>query len=257
MELLSFLQIPDDVWNLRDEFLWIALGAFLAGVVRGFSGFGTAMIFLPFASSVVDPVPALIILCIMDIIGPMIMSPRVAGDANPRELFRLVAGAAVAMPFGIAMLEMLSSDMFRNTVSILTLALVAIMASGWRYQGQTSNLAVLGIGGAGGLLAGATGVPGPPVMLFYLVRPLSAACIRANIFMYLILADVLLLAMLTFRGWLTSGPVYVGLAVTLVYFLALIIGARFFQPGREREYRVAAYSIIAASAVLGLIDPIG
>ena len=257
MEFLATLQIPETLLGFREELKWLAVGAVLAGIVRGFSGFGTAMVFLPFASSVVQPVWAVIILCIMDIIGPTIMSPRLARDANPGELVRLSVGAAVAMPFGIALLEMLSLDMFRNTVSVLTLVLVAIMASGWRYRGRSSNLAVFGIGGFGGLLAGATGVPGPPVMLFYLARPLPPASIRANIFLYLIVADVLLLAMLSVRGWLSPEPVYAGFAVAAIYLGALAVGSLFFRPDREGEYRIVAYAIIAGSAILGLINPVG
>ena len=257
MEYLASLQIPETLWNFRDELGWLAVGAILAGVVRGFSGFGTAMVFLPFASSVVQPVWALIILCIMDIIGPTLMSPKMARNANAGELVRLTIGAAVAMPFGIALLEMLSHGMFRYTVSLLTLCLVAVMASGWRYHGTSSNMAVFGIGGLGGLLAGATGLPGPPVMLFYLARPLPTASIRANIFIYLILADLLLLAMLSIRGWLSPEPVYAGFAIALIYLAALGIGSLLFRPGREGEYRIAAYAIIGGSAVLGLINPIG
>ena len=32
-----------------DGFYWILTAAFVAGVVRGFSGFGSAMVFLPLA----------------------------------------------------------------------------------------------------------------------------------------------------------------------------------------------------------------
>ena len=257
MDFLATLEIPETLWSFREELKWLAVGAVLAGIVRGFSGFGTAMVFLPFASAVVQPVWAVIILCIMDIIGPSIMSPRLARDANPGELARLSIGAAVTMPFGIALLEVLSLDMFRNTVSVLTLLLVAIMASGWRYRGRSSNLAVFGIGGFSGLLAGSTGVPGPPIMLFYLARPLPPACIRANIFLYLIVADVLLLAMLSFRGWLSPEPVYAGFAVAVIYLGALAVGSLFFRPDREGEYRIAAYAIIAGSAILGLVNPLG
>ena len=37
--------------------LWLLiLGALVAGIVRGFSGFGTAMIYLPIAAQVMPPI---------------------------------------------------------------------------------------------------------------------------------------------------------------------------------------------------------
>jgi len=256
MEQLGSLPVVEILWNLRSELQWIMVGAALAGVVRGFSGFGTAMVFLPFASSVVEPVWALIILCMMDIAGPSLLVRKIAIDANPAELWRLSLGAALAIPFGIALLETLSGDSFRHAVSWLTLALVAIMASGWRYRGTNTNLAVYGIGGLGGLLAGSTGLPGPPVILLYLARPLPPKVIRANLFVYLLIADLLLLAMLAIRGHLTIEPVVAGAAVAIIYFLTLLGGSYLFGQEGEGRYRMVAYLIIAGSAALGLANPV-
>ncbi|HAV07572.1 MAG TPA: sulfite exporter TauE/SafE family protein, partial [Rhodobacteraceae bacterium] len=45
---------------------WIALGALIAGAVRGFSGFGTALVFLPVAGQFLSPIWALTVLTVMD-----------------------------------------------------------------------------------------------------------------------------------------------------------------------------------------------
>ena len=54
----------------------ILVGALLAGLVRGFSGFGTAMVFLPFAAQVYEPVWVLVVLLTIDILGPIPALPR-------------------------------------------------------------------------------------------------------------------------------------------------------------------------------------
>ena len=46
---------------------WVALAALVAGVVRGFSGFGTALIYLPVAAQVMPPVWAILSLAAMDV----------------------------------------------------------------------------------------------------------------------------------------------------------------------------------------------
>src|SRR5882672_12486218 len=59
-----------DSWlDLIDErFAWVAAAAALAGLVRGFSGFGSAMIFVPVASAIYEPRIAVVLLFIFD--GP-------------------------------------------------------------------------------------------------------------------------------------------------------------------------------------------
>ena len=66
--------------------VWLAFAAFLAGIVRGFSGFGTAMIYLPVASQFLTPFEALITLMVMDFFGPLPLPrrPRSQRRSAPR-----------------------------------------------------------------------------------------------------------------------------------------------------------------------------
>ncbi|MEL7116914.1 MAG: sulfite exporter TauE/SafE family protein, partial [Pseudomonadota bacterium] len=72
---------------LAAEGLWLlAIGALLAGLVRGFSGFGTAMVYLPFAAEVFPPVWVLITLLVIDGLGPIPAVPRALRDGQPRDV---------------------------------------------------------------------------------------------------------------------------------------------------------------------------
>lgn len=231
---------------------WLALGASIAGVVRGFSGFGTAMIFLPFAGAVASPVWALSAMAAMEIVasGPMVR--RMARSAEVGELARLGAAALVGLPLGVAVLVSLQVEMFRYSVSAITLVMVAVLALGLRFKARVSNLLVFGAGGLGGFLAGSVGLPGPPVILLYLARPLSTAAIRATLFCFMALADALLLAALGVIGLLEFEPLLAGVVVAVPFFAAMGAGAAMFSPERASTYRAAAYAIVAASAVIGL-----
>ena len=92
-------------------------------------------------------------------------------------------------------------------------------------------------------------MPGPPVILLYLARPLPSKVIRANLFVYLLIADILLLAMLALRGHLTLEPVVVGIAVAVIFFLTLLAGTYLFGQKGEGRYRMVAY-------MLGLVNPV-
>ena len=71
---------------------WLILAASLAGLVRGFTGFGTALVFMPVAGAVVPPFWALVVLVVMDSIGPLPNLPRALRDGSPREVARVMGG---------------------------------------------------------------------------------------------------------------------------------------------------------------------
>ena len=231
---------------------WVFAAAFVAGIVRGFSGFGTAMIFLPVASQVISPVWALIVIMVMDMIGPLPAIPRALKDGHPRDLARLFAGTFVAMPLGLAVLFAVDPEVFRLGVSVVTLVALALLVAGVRYHGRLRPPAVYGTGAMAGFLGGAVGIPGPPVILLYMASPHPARVIRANITAYLFFFDVAMLFSFAVMGRLEGVAAGLGLVTALPYLAGNAVGWWLFRPSLEQLYRWVAYGVIAASALSGL-----
>lgn len=233
--------------------LWfLAFGAFLAGIVRGFTGFGTAMVYLPVAAQVLSPFEALTTLLIKDLTGPLIHVPRALRDGDPGDVARLGLGALVGLPFGVWVLSQVPPEVFRWGISLVALTMLALLIGGVRYRGRLTRPLIFTTGAAGGFLAGSVGLPGPPIILLYMASTLPVTAIRANSMLYLILADILLLAVLWWNGYLVVTALMLGVLMILPYTLGNWVGALLFRPGAERYYRGAAYLIIAGSALLGL-----
>lgn len=231
---------------------WLCLGGLIAGVVRGFAGFGTAMIYLPFAGQVLDPIPALITLMVIDIIGPAALIPRAVRDGHPGDVGRLILGCFIVLPFAIALLVMMSPEVFRYAVSAVALVLLALLMAGVRYRGRLKPWMLYLTGGIGGFLGGTVGVPGPPVIMIYMASTHPPAVIRANNMLYLWIFDFALLAIFVVRGWLTWFVSALGLIVAVPYLIGNLIGSWIFDPEKEQMYRRIAYLIIGISAVRGL-----
>lgn len=224
----------------------------VAGLVRGFSGFGTALIYVPLASLAMPPVWVLTAMMIFDIFGVFPLVPRAVRDGRVREVFVLAAGALVGLPAGIFLLTRIGADEFRLLISVAALILVLLLASGWRVKKALSQRAKAGVGVIAGTFGGATGAPGPPIILLYLSGPDRPAIVRANNMLFLVLFDVAFLALLAAIGYLEPEPVMIGVILTLPYAFAGWLGQMIFDPQRERIYRNIAYAIIALSALIGL-----
>ncbi len=235
-----------------DGLFWLLGAALLAGIVRGFSGFGTAMVYMPVAAQILGPVEALTTLIIIDFFGPLPLLPRGWRDANRPELWRLGLGLIVALPVGVLFLTSVPVDVFRYAVSLIALTLLALLIAGVRYRGPFTPALLFGTGGLGGFLSGSVGLGGPPVIMPYLASPKPPSVIRANTLLFLFLTDVSMFAILGLTGLLNPDAVVIGLVLAVPYTVAMVLGARAFRPEAERVYRVAAYSIIALSALSGL-----
>jgi len=243
--------MPGDIW--ADPGFWMMVAAAtMGGLVRGFTGFGTAMVFIPVAARVVGPVEAITTMLVMDAVGPLPLVRRAIRAADPRELRLLGLGLLVGVPTGVALLTSISPDSFRWAVSALSLVLLVLLVGGFRYRGRLSAVATAAVGFAGGFTGGAAGLAGPPVILAYMSSSRAAASIRANILLYLIMSDLVFLGIVWWRDLLSVSALATGLILVVPYGLASVAGAAIFHPDRGRVYRAVAYVVIGGSAILGL-----
>ncbi|MGH1413013.1 MAG: sulfite exporter TauE/SafE family protein [Pelagimonas sp.] len=231
---------------------WIAFAAFVSGLVRGFTGFGTALVFLPVAAQFLPPFAAIITLTFMDLLSPLPVLKPAWRDADRGDLKRLLIGTIITLPVGLSVLAMVPRDVFRFGVSGLSIAMLAVLVFGIRYRGEVKSAMVYGIGAASGFLGGTAGLPGPPVILFYMARPLPTQMIRANTLLFLFGYDLMIMLALEVFGRMQLEWAVLGLLMGIPGMLGNWLGGRLFRPGLETLYRAAAYAVIAASAVSGL-----
>ena len=235
-----------------DGLEWLLAAAFAAGAVRGFAGFGTAMVFLPAAGQVLSPVWALIALVVMDAFGPLPNLRRARRDGRPGDLGWLLGGMVAALPLGLMVLYVAPAEAFRYAVSGIALAVPVLIWAGLRLRGAPGPRLLLGTGVASGVLGGVAGLPGPPVILLYMASGDPVRIVRANNMLFLFAFTLVLLAVLGMQGRLAAPAVVVGLLLALPNVLGNIAGAAIFRPERARVYRAAGYGLIILSALGGL-----
>jgi uncharacterized membrane protein YfcA len=230
----------------------LIVAAFAAGIVRGFAGFGTAMVFVPIAALVVEPIHAILIMMTFDLFGPIALLPRAWRDGEPRDVGLLGMGAIIGLPFGIYLLTRLDPIVFRWLISLLALGFLVLLASGWRYRNPLGAMMTGIVGVISGFLCGVAALPGPPVILSYMSSPRAPQVVRGNTMMYLFLVDIMTFAMFAIKGLIIFIPLAIGVVLAVPYAIAGLIGQRVFNPEKEHIYRRVAYVLIAASALAGL-----
>src|ERR1700709_688082 len=128
MSLTDFL--PKDV-SLTVAMALCAV-AFVSGTARGFSGFGSALIFMPLASSIAAPRLVAALLLIIDFIGATPLIPNAWKQADRKATAIMALGALVGVPIGTWLLSRLEPVTTRWIISGFVLALLLLLLSGWR-----------------------------------------------------------------------------------------------------------------------------
>src|SRR6476659_9970797 len=90
--------IPTDI--ILNIAIAICAIAFVSGTARGFSGFGSALIFMPLASSVAGPRLVAALLLIIDFVAAAPLIPKAWKQADRKATAVMVFGALVGVPVG-------------------------------------------------------------------------------------------------------------------------------------------------------------
>src|SRR3989441_3970519 len=158
--------------------------AFVSGTARGFSGFGSALIFMPLASSIADPRLVAALLLIIDFVAAAPLLPGAWQKADRKATAVMVTGALIGVPIGTYFLSRLEPVTTRWIISAFVFALLLLLLSGWRYRGKDHAAVSVGIGGLSGFCSGLAQTGGPPIVGYWLGPPLAPVISRANILLF-------------------------------------------------------------------------
>lgn len=224
----------------------VVLAVFVAGFLRGFVGFGAALITVPILSAVVGPHIAVAVSAVMGFPAVLQLLPEAIRRAERPVVLPVCAAIMVAAPFGTWLLVAADPALMKIAISLLVIVMVAILASGWRLEGHIGLPKLFAAGVAGGLVQGSAGIGGPPVVAVALSRPGEPAQQRANVLGLMTAINLASFLPLLYFGLFTRLAILYGVLLFPVYSLATALGARYFSLGGQRYYRNAAMGVLLA-----------
>lgn len=228
----------------------------IAAIVRGFAGFGFSLISIT-AISLLLPVAQIVpTIFLMEILASLNLLPSIWREIDWPSLRWVLLGYIAGLPLGTYVLVSLPDAPARITLGIVVISAAIMMLQGFRLNNRPGPAASTGIGTASGLLNGAFGVGGPPVVLFYFSAPGAAAIGRASIIFYFFCSDLL-----GASYYATQGLITIQTFVQLGFWLpALLIGvwfgARSFRRTREDVFRRWVLRILIALSAMVIVQSV-
>jgi len=242
--------IPADIGT--NTALAICAIALISGTARGFSGFGSALIFMPLASSLAAPRLIAALLLIIDFVGALPLLPNAWRQADRKATAVIVAGAVVGVPIGTWLLTRLDPVTTRWIISGFVAALLLLLLSGWRYRGADHAALSVSIGALSGFCSGLAQTGGPPIVGYWLGRPVASHIARANIMLFFGASDFFSVVSYAATGLINRDAILFSLLVGPVYAIGIGCGSLLFGRASEMIFRGICYALIALAVLFGL-----
>ncbi len=238
---------------LAPSFLICAIVACVAGTVRGFAGFGAAMIMTPVFSALYGPAVGVVLCLLLEIAVALPVVPSVVRLVDWRRIGVLLLAAAVGVPIGNIVLTLSNPEPMRWAISAIVLGAVALLASGWRFAGKPRTTTTLTAGVSSGFLNGLAGMAGPPIAFYYLAGDETVTRVRANLTTYFVFVDLVAIATFVSRDLVDSDTFVLAAFLAPAVMLGGVVGTRLFPLASEGFYRRLALVLLVAVAIGALI----
>ena len=233
--------------SFAPELVAIALAvAALAGVIRGITGFGGALVMTPPLALMFGPWLAVPVALLLESLVAMPMVVQTRRMVRWRVIAPICVAAGLTVPLGVHVLVSAEPQILRRAIAAIVIVFSLLLLHGWRYSGSQRVGTSVGLGALSGAMLGATSIGAPPVILYLLSGPDPVETTRANLTLYLVVSSLAGLTILWARGVLDIPAASMALLLAPGYYGGLMLGVRLFPYFSDTRFRQFALLLLIA-----------
>ena len=232
------------------------LAAFGSAFVRGLTGFGMAILLVPILALALSPVHAVLLTNFLSVFIGLSEIRRLLRNAE-KSAWVIIALVAVTTPLGLYALSLTTPAIARVVIAFIALsAFVAILLP--RRGALDHHPATTGgVGILSGLMTGYAGMPGPPVVPYYVGRDIPRETAKASMMLIFTCASSAGLVSGTALGVLEWNLALLAALLFPAVLLGNRLGDRLSGRIADRTWRICVGAVLGAAAVAALIKAVG
>ena len=169
-------------------YAFFAIG--VAAYIRGYSGFGFSALTVTSLALILPPSEIVPTAYMLEIAASIHMLPLVWRSIDWKILRWLFFGVVMGTPFGINFLEEVPQEIMRLVISGIVLTASLLLWKNIRFRSSANWYSILAVGFFSGVINGAAGIGGLPVVLFFLSISASSTLTRSTMVAYLFISDI-------------------------------------------------------------------
>lgn len=237
------------------EHIWFVIPVIMfAAVVRGFSGFGFAVIAVVGMNFFLEPQQSVAIVLCLDLICSLNLFNQARKQADLGTLRNLIIGSIAGIPIGYCFLVAIPAEVLKLLICIAILGLAGLLFSGTKlFKGDTTATKI-GFGLASGAGTASASIGGPMIVYYMLASSLSTSSQRATMILFFIASEALTVAALLAGGMVDETLPKAVAILVIPTLLCVRYGQHLFNRKPPQSLKSFALPIMVAVAVLGIIN---
>ncbi len=229
-----------------------AVAVLLAGLVRGFAGFGLSALIMASLVLIMPPSTLIPVCFLLEAMASLIMFRGGLRQANQTIAWGLAITSAIGVPVGLLATITLPSDLSRTIALCLILILAGLQ---WLNKSPAFLATRNGLylsGFVAGVSTGLAGVGGMVVALYVLAQKAPAVQMRASLVMYLFLGMFTSVIWLSLSGLLDTLALKRAVMLSPMLIIGVLVGTALFKPSLQQFYRQFCLTLLLVLALAGL-----
>jgi len=246
-----------------DSYFFLILPAIAAAAffIKGLTGFGPALIFIPVGALFFAPQSIIVASSFLDLLAGLIMWRTVRSVQSVPFMTGLVAAMVVGTVAGVFLLSYVPAQTFRVLLGMavfilgLWFAVFRTKASFDRLQEHLPDKCSrkdLGFAGASGVLGGLFGISGPPI-IWHLGRQFRMVAFRDVLIVFFVFGAIARIIAFSVAGLVTSETMIYAAAGMPGLLIGLYFGTRVFFKIDETVFSKAVGAALIAFAILLIV----
>ncbi len=230
-------------------FAWAAVMTFGASYIRGLTGFGMAIVLVPLLGMIIPPEKAVVLgLLLQLLIGPVGL-PIIMKDSHRSSALPIAGLAVLFTPVGLWALGHTPPDIARILIALVAIGAFILVIVTRKAVRQPNVGATVIVGMASGTLAGFAGMPGPPVIPYYLREAFTPVVARASMMLIFFATAIAGSLSASLLGVATLDLLLLAITLFVPMWLGNLLGSKAFGSVSSVVWRSIVASLLGVAGL--------
>lgn len=228
------------------------LTGLVASFIRGLAGFGLAIILVPVLALALTPVEAVLTTNVVAMLIGGIELPRLLREAE-RSVWVIIGLVLLTTLPGLALLAATPADIARLLIALVALSAFFAVLFPVREAKQPGMVTTGLTGAATGILTGFAGMPGPPVVPYYVGRAIPRQMAKSSMILIFTFAALIGIGSGVALGRMEWRLALLGAMLLPVVLIGTWLGRKADGRVSDRAWRIFVGVVLAAAAMAALV----
>lgn len=233
----------------------ILLVGALSGFVQGLSGFAFGLVATSLWAWMMKPQEVVVLVVLGSLIGQLTSFLSVRQHAEVRRVAPFLLGGVVGVPIGTTVLHALNAPAFRAIVGLGLVAFCTVMLAVRRIPFVRAGASADGlVGVVSGVMGGASGLAGPPMIVWCAMRGWEIGAQRATYQSFFIVIQGLILGFMIWKDAISPSLMATFIWLAPVVVISSWIGSRIARNHDQKTFKRLVFWLLLGAG-LALVIP--